>query len=562
MGGEFQMDTREHIVEFTNADASNITNNIGRHGRPAPSPHRAWRGPENRLNSPCLHHSIFHIRLFSPCLWRGRRGVYGWLLLVLFFAPAMLGRAGDAPTVNPKTPPEMAVTYVSPTNGLGSWIWEEKTSDNQTCLLWHTFDIPLTNGVTKARLVMTVDNEFTLYLDGRELGHGAEWRELFVFDLTQLLSPGPHVLAVNCFNGSFFAGMLLGMRIDLADGGSIEVKSDPSWRVVPEGVKRWEKRTEAQPDWPAATIIAPLGGSPWWTAPTAVNVMPSLQPIKVHFWQTGWFQITLLSVCGLVILISLRLMAQLAFHRKERFLLQAERARIARDIHDDIGARMTQLVLHGEVAQNELTADPKMREQLGWICEEARGLLSTMDEILWAVNPQRDTLRDFAAYVCKYAEEFLEPTSIQCLFEVAPDISAAPFNLPLRRSLLMAIKETLNNAVKHSAATELRLRILWQGQRLIVVVQDNGRGFDPALVNTERHGLTNMSRRMGELGGSCLVTSQPGEGCRVEFSIPLRHPQWHPWTWIWNPKYYLDRMDTTRPARPGKPSQDHDPTQC
>ncbi len=265
----------------------------------------------------------------------------------------------------------------------------------------------------------------------------------------------------------------------------------------------------------------------------AVNMMPSLLPIEVFFWQTGWFQIALLSVCGLVIVISLRLMAQLALHRKERWLLQRERSRIAREIHDDIGARMTQLVLHGEIAQNGLRDGSEMQTHLVHICEDARGLLSTMDEILWAVNPKRDTLRDFAAYVCNYAQEFLKPTPIQCLFELDPEMSAADFNLPLRRSLLMAIKETLNNAVKHSNATELRLQIHWLGQHLLVV-QDNGRGFDPAIVKSERNGMTNMAERMTELGGSCQVTSQPGQGCRVAFTIPLKHPRPNLWAWLWN----------------------------
>jgi signal transduction histidine kinase len=488
--------------------------------------------------------------------------VNGLLPLVWFLASTRLVCAGGDVADNQRIPPEMAEARVSPTNGLGSWIWEEKTLDNQTCHLWRTFEIPKAGRVTKARLVMTVDNEFTLYLDGRELGRGPDWHELFVFDLTPLLTPGRHVLAVNCYNGSYFAGMLLGLQVDLADGRSIEVKSDKSWRVVPEGVSRWTKRTEAQSNWPAATIIAPLGGSPWWTEPTAVNKMPSLQPIKVLFWQTGWFQVSLLVVCGLVILISLRLMAQLALHRKKRLLLQGERARIARDIHDDIGARMTQLVLHGEVVQNELPADSEIRQQLSWICDEARGLLSTMDEILWAVNPQRDTLRDFTAHVCKYAQEFLKTTQIQCLFEVDPEMSAVAFDLPLRRGLLMAIKETLNNAVKHSGATELRLQIQWQGQQLLVVVQDNGKGFDPAVVKTERNGLTNMSQRMRAMGGSCVVTSQPGKGCRVEFSIPLRHPRSNPWDWIWHTKHYSGQIGRTRIAPTNEPSQDHDPTQC
>jgi signal transduction histidine kinase len=472
----------------------------------------------------CVRDLIFYSRLPKSCV----------CLASLFFISVTLLFAVDNPAAEQRAQPVMDDPYLSPTNDLGSWIWEEKTLDNQTCQFWRTFEIPQTGKVTKARLVMTADNEFTLYLDGRELGHGTEWRELFIFDLTRLLTPGRHVLAAECYNGSFFGGMLFGLRVDLADGRSIEVKSDKNWKIVPENVSRWEKRTEAQPSWHAASVIAPLGSKPWWTAPEAVIMMPSLKPVKILFWQTGWFQVALFSLCGLIILICLRLMAQLALHRKERWFLQRERARIAREIHDDIGSRMTQLVLHGEVAQSGLSEGSEMQAQLIQICEEARGLLSTMDEILWAVNPQRDTLRDFAAYVCKYAQEFLAPTKIQCLFEVGPEMSIEAFDLPLRRSLLMAIKETLNNAVKHSGATELHLQLHWQSQQLVVVVKDNGNGFDTAAEKPGRNGLANMAQRMRELGGHCVITSQPGQGCQVEFSIPLKHPRWNAWSRIWN----------------------------
>jgi signal transduction histidine kinase len=448
--------------------------------------------------------------------------------------------------------------YASPTNDLGSWIWTDTLYDRQTCQFWRSFYIPENSKVVKARLAMTVDNEFTLMLDGREMGRGDEWRELFLFDLAKLLTPGQHTLAVKAFNSLSSAGMLLGFRIEFADGRVIEIKSDHSWRIVPDGASHWQTRVKAPKDWMPATIVAPLFSAPWWTTPQNVDVMPVLEPIHLLFWQTGWFQITLLLVCGVVIVISLRLMAQLALHRKERWLLQRERARIAREIHDDIGARMTQLVLHGELAQNGLAAGSEVHSQLVQLCEGARGLLSTMDEILWAMNPKRDTLRDFASYVCNYTQEFLAPTPIQCRFEVDSEMSAAVFNLPLRRSLLMAIKETLNNAVKYSEATELRLQIKWQGQRLVTVVQDNGKGFDQAIIKPDRNGLTNLAQRMQELGGTCVITSRPGQGCRVEFSIPLKQPRRHPWAWLWNPKAFSERL--TRRASADDPSQNHDPT--
>jgi len=435
----------------------------------------------------------------------------------------------------------------NPTNGLGSWIWTAKTLDRQTCQFWRSFEVPASIAVAHAQLRMTVDNEYTLLLDGRELGRGAEWRELFDYDVTPLMAPGRHTLAVVAYNSSDSAGMIFGLRIVLADGRIIDVKSDQNWRIVPDGAKGWEKADKAASTWAHATIIAPLGGAPWWKTPERVNPMPTLQPIRIYFWQTGWFQIALSSFCVLAMLVSARLLAQLAVHRKERWLLERERARIARDIHDDLGSRMTQLVLHGEVAQSELPADSGTRLQLDRICEEARGVLSTMDEILWAVNPRHDTSREFTSYVCGYAQEFLKPTQIQCLFDLAPETSAVVLDLPARRALLMAIKETLNNAAKHSGADELVLQIGWQAERLVVAVSDNGRGFDQMRVRPDRNGFANMAQRMREVGGSCVVTSRPGKGCRVEFGLPLKQSRWRTWKWIWKPARFAGQVIETKP---------------
>ena len=135
-------------------------------------------------------------------------------------------------------------------------------------------------------------------------------------------------------------------------------------------------------------------------------------------------------------------------------------------------------------------------------------------------------------------------------------MAALAFDLPHRRSLLMAIKEALNNAVKYSAATELRLQIRWRDQRLVVVVLDNGKGFAPEAIKPERNGLTNMAQRMTELGGHCRVTSRPGKGCRVEFCIPLKDPRRHTWIWAWNPRLFTDQSNETRNAATTESAQE------
>jgi hypothetical protein len=166
----------------------------------------------------------------------------------------------------------------NPTNGLGSWIWAPQVSDHQTVFLWKSFKIPDSAHVLRAQLSMTTDDKFTVFLDGRELGHGAEWRELFVFGVTPLLSSGRHVLAVRAFNSHSGAGMILGLQVDLEDGTHIAIKSDKSWKVVPSGIKNWEKVMQPALDWQPAVVEAPLGGFPWWDRPLHVNVMPTLTP--------------------------------------------------------------------------------------------------------------------------------------------------------------------------------------------------------------------------------------------------------------------------------------------
>lgn len=472
--------------------------------------------------------------------------------MVAFIAAGMLVAKADTTTADATSG---AGVYNDPTNLLGSWIWETNVSDNQTCLLWKAFVVPVSSDIANssniinARLCVTADNEFTVFLDGRELGHGAEWRELFSFDLTPLLSAGRHVLVVKAFNSYSFAGMILGLQVDLADGRRIEIKSDPSWKIIPlqylrgkeadssgaltDGsiIKNWKKiATAAAADWPAATVKALGGGDPWSIMPQRINVMPTVRPVKIFFWQTGWFQALLFTACLAAVATCLWLVAKLALQRKEQWLLQRERSRIAMDIHDDLGSKITQLVLHGEVAQSELSADAKLRSQLDLICQDTREVLSLLDEVLWAVNPKRDDLLDFTEYVCDYAEQFLKGTSIQCLLDVGPEAPALELNLPARRGLLMVTKEALNNAVKHSGATELWLQIHCEHTRLTLTLKDNGKGFDSATMKQNRNGLLNMTKRMAELGGTCAVTSQPAKGCKIEFSVPLKQSRWQFWS--------------------------------
>lgn len=406
------------------------------------------------------------------------------------------------------------------TNHLGSWIWETNASDKQTVRLFKPFEVP-DEQVTNAVLRITVDNGYTLFLDGQELGRGSDWRTLTKYDVTRLLSPGRHAVLVEGFNDRLEGGLIFSLFIEPAGAPPVEIDSDASWFIVPPGVKNWREQKFAPLGWHHARVIGPVRSHPWENWPYGMATVPAMNPLIVHFWQRGWFQLTLLAICVVTGLFSLWLLAQLSAQSRAQKVLQVERVRIARDIHDDLGAQLTQLLLLGEVAQREQPENSPVRGQFSQICDRARELAHAMDEVVWAVNARRDTVRDFTSYVCKYAQLFLSATNIRCRLDVETEIPEITFDLPVRRNLFLAVKEALNNAAKYSEASELFLRISRQGQKLSVAVEDNGRGFDPDAASGERNGLTNMAQRMAEIGGTCNISSGPGAGCLVVFTVPL-----------------------------------------
>lgn len=406
----------------------------------------------------------------------------------------------------------------------GEWIWAAETRDKQTCRFWRIFHIPRGVEVRSARLRIGVDNGYLLMLNGQKVGSGSDWRSLTEYDITRLLEAGRHVLAVEAFNDNREAGMMFMLVIELADGRVIWVPSDTRWRIAPEGEEGWETKREAPAHWASAVEVGAQvvqGGRIGKRIPTMVVKVPPLRPLQKHFWQEAWFQMALwLTVC-VTALLYLRVLAKLAVQSRAQHMLRTERARIARDIHDELGARLTELALEGEVIQTELPEGSAAGARLQALCEKARGVSGAMDEVVWMVNSRRDTLRDFTNFACKHAQRFLSATQIRCRLDIDADLPEMSMELPVRRNLLLGVKEALNNAAKHSRATEISLRIQRRGQAIMVAVEDNGAGFDLETADDTRNGLHNMIERMREVGGEGKIRSSPGTGCRVEFQIPV-----------------------------------------
>jgi signal transduction histidine kinase len=214
-----------------------------------------------------------------------------------------------------------------------------------------------------------------------------------------------------------------------------------------------------------------------------------------------------------------------AIHRQEQTerlrALEAERARVSQDLHDDLGAALTEIGLLGGLAQRPGAPPDRVRDHLGRITDKAREMVTTLDEIVWSLNPKHDSLLSLSRYFCEYAQQFLQLTPVRCRLEVIENLPDCPLTSDQRHHLLLAFKEALNNLVRHSCATEAHIGIEVRGGLLVVSLADDGQGLEGAPRPAGANGLDNLSRRLAQLGGRCEIFSQNGRGTRVCLILPL-----------------------------------------
>lgn len=249
--------------------------------------------------------------------------------------------------------------------------------------------------------------------------------------------------------------------------------------------------------------------------------------VTPFFWQHWWFiaGAVFFSTTGIFVVaryVSVRRLRLKVQQLERENALQKERARIAHDIHDDIGARMTQISLLAELTQQAINNPERAGEHVSQIAGMTRQGMKALDEIVWAVNPRNDTLQDLLDYGAQYAADFLGAAGIRCRVDFP--VTPLSQNLPadVRHALLMVLKEALNNVVKHAQATEVWLRVSLEGAELRWQIEDNGRGFSGALPEDAfADGLRNMRLRLAEFGGNCAIESRPNAGVKITFVVPV-----------------------------------------
>lgn len=287
---------------------------------------------------------------------------------------------------------------------------------------------------------------------------------------------------------------------------SIGTQRQISYQAVPPGKYRFE--------------VSAVNGDGYAT------IIPAAAPIVInpHFWEATWF-ITLTTVLALLLALAIGwLIARIRLKNRIKILrlhsaLEAERSRISRDLHDDLGASLTELSILSELAAENPNSD-SLRDCCKTLASKAKVVVSTLDEIVWAASPAEDTLRSLIDYLGAFTREFLENAQVSFRIDVARDVPDVVIGPNRRHNLMLAAREATNNAVKHSKASEIKLVILVDEETLTVRIEDNGDGFNVEYAESG-DGLSNLKRRMEDCGGGATIESSPRAGCTVTLMLPL-----------------------------------------
>jgi ligand-binding sensor domain-containing protein/signal transduction histidine kinase len=244
------------------------------------------------------------------------------------------------------------------------------------------------------------------------------------------------------------------------------------------------------------------------------------------FWETATFYLATILVLSSFFAATLwwivRRRYKLRLARLQTLnAIERERLRISKDMHDHVGGVLTQVSQLSDMGLNEVEDKELVKNRLERIGNRARAAVQSLDEIVWATNPKNDNLASFAEYVSRYGDEFFEYTNIRCWQEVPATLPALPLRADVRHNVFLAAREAFNNALKHAKCTEVWLRMKLDEGRMILEIEDNGCGFNPAQTAPGGNGLGNMQARLTEDGGQTVVSSAPGKGTRIRFIFPL-----------------------------------------
>jgi signal transduction histidine kinase len=277
-------------------------------------------------------------------------------------------------------------------------------------------------------------------------------------------------------------------------------------------------------------LIHEGGGNGWIFSDMAIAT--SFEDfVVVHFWETWWFRGLSGAALLAVVVLTVRLVEKRKYQRQLRLAeqeqaLARERARIAQDLHDDLGSALTRLSLLSALLRADKDSPALVGQHADKISQAAGQTVRALEEIVWALRPGSDTLQGLVEYIAHFAKELFEGDAAQCRLDLPHDLPARALPPEMRHNIFLIVKEALTNALKHAGAREVLVRAQASDASLEIEVRDDGRGFDSRQPPApgRGHGLGNMRNRAAAMHGALTVASAAGEGASVRLTVQFPGP--------------------------------------
>lgn len=259
----------------------------------------------------------------------------------------------------------------------------------------------------------------------------------------------------------------------------------------------------------------------WSTSPAVfgVNVIPP-------FWMRPWFRVSSILLAFSITALVVWFISEQKHQRSIRMLeyklaVDQERLRISRDMHDDLGARLTQIRLMSELVRNDTSFPDNVKNKLGEISSEAKHIIQNFNEIVWSLNPKNDTLSNLSEFMIHYSESFCEKVNIPCRIIASEQFPDVEISSGVRTNLLSILKEALNNAAKYASCSEIQIHIQLERDNYTLKIMDNGTGFNQSSPSTG-NGIASMQHRADALGAHLQIVSEHNKGTQISLVWNIR----------------------------------------
>ena len=270
-----------------------------------------------------------------------------------------------------------------------------------------------------------------------------------------------------------------------------------------------------------------MGGGGGWNFSDMAVATSFNDFIVARFWQTWWFNGLMVLVLVSAVAAGVRGVEKKKYqrqlqHAEQERVLQRERARIAQDLHDDLGSSLARISLLSNLAKQDKHHTGQVEVHLEKIIQSADETVRALEEIVWAVKPGSDSLSSLVEYIAHFASELFESDTARCRLDLPNDLPALPLPPEVRHDIFLVVKEALTNVLRHAGAKEVSVEARVNLPMLEIVIRDDGRGFDLASPPPTMHnGLENMRRRAATIGGQLEMTGAPGLGTTVRLTVKL-----------------------------------------